>query len=345
MRRLLVVGLVSVSAAVPGTSASAVSPAAHHAPSTGATHIGPDKVAWYDTGRPTSATPPAPVVGGGPKDLVVAGFTFNTALLPVPLPVPPIRQVVDFVALSFTVPADASPASLTLNLTGRNTAAIDQHLPSGVTPIACPATSAFKSGLEQPDDAAPKYDCSKRSVVGQLTANGKSVTFPGISRLLLSGSRLSVVILPGSLGVERLVFSTPTPSTLSLLSFGSAPAVSSPPVSSPASPPPTRCDACGSQARPRPVIVRPSPPPVVTGLDSTAPTAPVIAAATPPRLAAATVARPDDRRERAAALAMLIALVASVGWLVVTERGSRVATTELGVGRFRASRAGQPPAI
>lgn len=341
MKRLAIAGVIAMLAPTTYASASAfaVAPSTHSAPAAGATHVGPDKVAWYDASRATAAAPPAPMAGVGPKDLVVAGVTINPALLPITLPVPSARQVADFVALSFKVPVDTSPASLTLHLTGTTTAAIDKHLPSGVTPVACPATSAFKSGLQQPASAAPKYDCSKRSSVGQLGASGKTVTFPGISRLLLSGNTLSVVILPGSLGLERLVFSSPGITTLSLLSFATA----APPVAVGPTPPPTPDT---SSAQSGPANIPPIPPAPGVTLPAPAASQPVIAPTTAPGLAAAALSKPDDHRERAAALAMLIALVAAVGWLTVTERGGKPAQTdELGVGRFRSTRSGLPPSI
>jgi hypothetical protein len=62
-------------------------------------------------------------------------------------------------------------------------------------------------------------------------------------------------------------------------------------------------------------------------------------------LKAAALSKPDDHRERAAAIAMLVALIATAGWLIVTERGGHVVTEELGVGRFRSLRSGPPPTI
>lgn len=343
-RRAIVAGLTAALAVTTYATASAVAVNAsltgrqNHA-TTPPSSIGPDKTAWYDGSRPTAAAPPTPMVGVGPKDLVVSGITVNTALLPLSVPIPPVREVADFVALSFALPHGASPASLTLQLTGTTTAALDNHLPSGVTPVACPVTSPFKSGLQQPADEAPTYDCSKRSTVGQLGAGGKTVTFPGISRLLLSGRRLSVVILPGSLGPERLVFSTPTSTTLSLLSFGSTaplatPAITPPPVVHPN--PPGQAGPSG---------IPPIPPAQVATMPVPAASRPAIAPATTAGLATAALSKPDDRRERAAALAMLAALVAAVGWLVVTERGGRARGDELGVGRFRSFRNGPTPTI
>ncbi|HWC33417.1 MAG TPA: hypothetical protein VG650_01195 [Mycobacteriales bacterium] len=342
--RPFLAGVTVLLGATTYATASAVAPVAHTATaasrSAEPTHVGPDKVAWYDASRASAATPPAPMAGVGAKDLLVEGLTINTALLPISLPVPPIRQVTAFVALSFNLPHGATPASLTLRLTGGSTAALAKHLPSGVTPIACPVTSAFKSGLQQPTSAAPTYDCSKRSTVGQLSATGNTVTFPGISRLL-TGNRLSLVILPGSLGVERLVLSPPNRKTLSLLSFGSPPTIS-PPTIPPVPSPAASAGGPGAAA----VNVPPIPPAPAITAPAVVPSSPVIASAPPtPGLAALSLSKPDDHRERTAAIGMLVALIAAVGWLTATEHGKRAPATEYGVGRFRSSRTGPPPTI
>ncbi|HVS69567.1 MAG TPA: hypothetical protein VHE56_13520, partial [Mycobacteriales bacterium] len=304
MRRAVIATVIGLLGPTTYESAVAVSPTAHSTYAVGEAagkSVGPDKVAWYDASRATAATPPAPMAGVGPKDLVVEGLTLNASLLPITLPIPPIRQVTAFTALSFRLPAGATPASLTLKLTGSNTASIAKHLPSGVTPIACPATSTFKSGLQQPAGAAPTYDCSTRSTVGQLTTTGKAVTFPGISRLL-TGNTLSVVILPGSLGVERLVFSPPTKTTLSLLSFDTAP-----PATTPTVPPAPVQGATPPAGSGQPARVPPIPP--VPAITAPAPSAssPVIAPSSP-GLATVALAKPDDASDRARALGMLLLL-------------------------------------
>ncbi|HVV75756.1 MAG TPA: hypothetical protein VHC43_06935 [Mycobacteriales bacterium] len=339
MRRLIVAGVVAALGATTYATAFAVSPTVRHAKAanSASTHLGPDEVAWYDASRATAAAPGAPMAGVGPKDLVVEGLTINTALLPISLPIPQIREVTAFTAMSFKLPKGATPAGLTLKLTGTNTAAIAKHLPSGVTPIACPATTAFKAGPQQPISAAPKYDCSKRSTVGQLTTTGKAVTFPGISRLL-TGHTLSVVILPGSLGLERLVFSPPTKTVLSLLSFNTAPSLTTPALT----PPPPATTA------PAPAIntaVPPVPPAPALSAPATAVPAPTVAPSSPPGLTTVALSKPDDARDRARALGMLLLLLAAVAWLVVTERSGRAAPQEMGVGRFRATRTGPPPTI
>ncbi|HVT22316.1 MAG TPA: hypothetical protein VHE57_13120 [Mycobacteriales bacterium] len=341
MRRLIVAGVIAVAGSSTVATAAAVAPTAHTAPgiapTSGQDHVGPDKAAWYDAGRATPAAPPVPMPGVGPKDLVVEGLTINTSLLPISLPIPPIRQVTALAALSFTLPDGATPASLTLKLDGLNTTVIDKHLPSGVTPIACLATSTFKSGAQQALSAAPKYDCSKRSTVGQLSSTGKAVTFPGISRLM-TGDTLSVVILPGSLGIERLVFRPPTNRTLSLITFASPEPIDTP-SATPTSPPPPDVTAPAAGGSPR---VPPIPPaPAGTGPQPSA-TAPVIAPT--PQVTAVALSEPDDTRDRTAAVGLLVALAVAGMWLTATDH-RRAKPQEMGIGRFRSLRSGPPPTI
>lgn len=296
--------------------------------------IAPDKAAWYDATRPSSLTPGAPMPGVSKSDLVVEGLTINTALLPISLPIPTLREVTAYTALQFRLPAGATPGSLTLHLTGFSTAAIDSHLPSGVTPIACPAAS-FKPGGQQPASAAPKYDCDHRSTVGQIGDGGKAIVFPGISRLLTNRRTLSVVILPGSLGLERLVFSAPGKDTLSLLDF-TLPQSSTSPVA----PAPTPTLTTGPS--PPPAVTAPAVPlPSQGAITPTAP-APVIASSAPAVVVDAA-SRPDDGRERARAIGLLVALVVATAWFSFTDR--RREATEMGVGRFRSVRSGPPPTV
>jgi hypothetical protein len=308
----------------------------HLAPPPVPKSIAPSKVAWYDATRPSAITPGAPMPGVAKSDLLVEGLTINTALLPISLPIPTIREVTAYTALQFHIPEGATPGGLTLHLSGFTTAVIDAKLPSGVTPIACPATSPFESGPQQPTSAAPKYDCSKRSTVGQIGDGGKTVTFPGISRLLTAGNTLSVVILPGSLGLERLVFGAPGRDSLSLLDF-TLPQTSAPPVSAV----PTPTVSTSTAAQPPPVAAPTVPLPSGVAVTPTAP-APVIAPSSPAMLVDAA-SRPDDSRERLRAIGLLIALVAATAWFSFTDR--RSGSAEMGVGRFRSQRSGPPPTI
>jgi hypothetical protein len=325
--------------------------------------IAPVKAAWYDESRPTTSTPKAPEPGVKPHDLVVSGTTVNAAQLPLPLPatLPVLQHVTAFTALSFRIPEDASPATLTLPLTGFSTAKIAAKLPSGVTPVACPTTSAWRAGSQQSIAAAPAYSCKRLSSVGQLSTNGKAIVFPGIGRLV-RGHTLSFVVLPGTLGVDRLVFTPPSRKTLSLLRLIGPPVRPVPSIQA-TTPAPT-----GTAAAPAPGTVPGGPavsvPPVPKV--STAPmpgSTPQVATTTQPAVRAA--ADPlGDSRARTAAIGLLVMLVVVTLWLAVTDTSGRAYTTlrvlralsvggplpevpakEWGVGRFRGPRDGTPPTI
>jgi hypothetical protein len=273
--------------------------------------------------------------------LLVQGFTVTTSQLPLALPsLPPIKQVTAFTALTYRVPPGTSPASLTLKLSGPNTAKLDARLPSGASPIACIATSKFSAGGDQPISAAPTYDCAKRSIVGQLNTDGNAIVFPGVSRLL-DNHTLSLVVLPGSLGVERLVFNKPTKSSLSLLSFATLPVTSPtlPPIPSSPSNPGTTA-SLSSPAPPAPIV----PIPAVSGVvvPPAPATTPSVAPTAQPR-ALINAAKPiDDTRARTGAVGGLVFLLVVTAWLVASRPKP---VTEFGVGKFRAARNGPPPAI
>jgi hypothetical protein len=140
--------------------------------------------------------------------------------------------------------------------------------------------------------------------------------------------------------VERLVFSTPTSSTLSLLSYATAP----PTIGAAPSPPPTQVDPCACGIPNRINVPPVQPAPAVTA-PVAQPPAPALAPTSTPGTSTVALSEPDDRKERARAIGMLLLLLAAVAWLVVTERGGHVVTNELGVGRFRSARSGPTPTI
>ncbi|HVW79968.1 MAG TPA: hypothetical protein VHB69_03385 [Mycobacteriales bacterium] len=343
MRRVILAAVALVASGAGVSASSAVTAGTvplHTAASPALRSIAPSKAAWYDASRPNAITPAAPMPGVAKTDLVVAGLTVNTSLLPLSLPIPTLREVTAYTALQFHIPRGATPGSLVLHLTGLTTAGLDAKLPSGVTPIACPATSSFKPGPQQPTSAAPKYDCSRRSTVGQLGDGGKAVIFPGISRLL-DGSSLSVVILPGSLGLERLVFSAPGKDALSLLDF-TLPASSSSPAAPVAPVTPAASPTASAPAGLPPVETPPAVPlPSGVAVTPSAP-APVIAPSSP-AIVVDAASSPDDATERMRAVGLLVALVVATAWFSFTDR--RRDAGEMGVGRFRSMRDGPPPTI
>lgn len=299
--------------------------------------IGPTKTAWYDASYPTTtpAPPPAPP-GVGATDLLVAGAT-----VPVPPPVgQTLRAIEALAAVSFTVPAGSTAASFTLELaSGPSTATGGARLPTGVALEACPSTDAFTAGGHQAFDTVPAYDCTGRTSIASLSADGTKVVFSDIGRVA-RGKLLAFVIRPGTTGLDRLVFTAPGPHSLTLLSFDSAPAF----------------DGGGTPVLP-PVPVLPQPttapgqplPPVgvgqLPGLPSASPAAslapPVISQE--PATSAAAQAKPDDGRVRTIALAGLALLVVGVSWLTATDR--RTSETEWGFGRYRGPRSGRAPSL
>jgi hypothetical protein len=273
-----------------------------------------------------------------------------------------LQHITAFTALAFRIPKGATPATLTLTLTGFTTTKITARLPSGVTPVACPTTSSFTAGGQQSVAAAPKFSCKDRSSIGQLRTDGKAVVFPGIGRLI-RGHTLSFVVLPGTLGLDRMVFTRPGRTTLSLLRFLTTP-TSTPTL--PATPAPRSSGGAGSTTPPLPGNVNvpvPGEPRVSVPPDPGS--SPQIATTTTQPALRTTAASPiDDTRARAAALALLVALVVTTLWLAVTDASGRAYTTmrvmralstgaalpeltakEWGVGRFRGPRDGRPPPI
>ncbi|HEU5033463.1 MAG TPA: hypothetical protein VFT62_01765, partial [Mycobacteriales bacterium] len=158
-------------------------------------------------------------------------------------------QVLAFGAVLYAMPADAT-ATLELPIT--NVVMTDNvnttgETIGGVVPVpslspalalrACPTkTTAWKAGDDQPMAAAPGYDCSTRSVTGNLAADGKTVTFLLDGSLETTPGQLSVAIVPvltnaiPNLGTEAPVDTTqpfsldvPKPGTDSLTLTGTSP--------------------------------------------------------------------------------------------------------------------------
>jgi hypothetical protein len=334
MRRPLVVVLLLAPTIALGTPAEA-------APGTPAT-VGPAITAWYDQSYPTATPTPPPLPPGVTgEDLYVAGST-----VPVPGAIT-ARAVGAIAAMSFTVPTGSTPASLVLPLTSTpSTATLGAKAPTGVTLEACPTTSAFRSGGEQPFDKAPTYDCSGRTSLSGLSADGKSVVFSDIARVA-RGRVLSFVIRPGTSGADRLVIAPPTAKALSLLDFDSAPTFTpaGTPQQSPLPPAAGPAPAAAPQAAPPvtlPLVGRPSPAAVA---------GPAVVASQP--TVAAPQARPaavaervrDDSRARWLALAGLSLLLAAGGYLAGTDRRAAPLGQEWGFGRYRSLRDGQAPAL
>ncbi|MBV9484690.1 MAG: hypothetical protein JO246_01385 [Frankiaceae bacterium] len=366
-----------IAALLLGTAAAgltlAVAPA-HAAPDKqAAASIAPTATAWYDVTRETKAAPGLPQPGVGKHDLVVDGLTADAGQLPVapPVTVPVEHRVAALTAMSFLLPTGTSAGTLRLDLSATTLTNAQGRLPGGVSPIACPTTSKWKPGAQQVGSAAPSYSCKRRSVIGALAVDKKSIEFTSIGRLT-HGRRLSFIILPGTIGLERLVFTRPGPSTLKLLSFST-------PVPPPTSPPTPKSNQTSSTPRSNNGPLSNGgggsgtdnggglPPLGATssgGSDNGA--QPTVAETAAPRavVRATHVSALDDNRARWAAIALLVGLVVAATWLSSTDpavasvsalRVLRAAwanepppvrtAPEFGVGRFRSPRHGPPPTI
>jgi hypothetical protein len=239
-----------------------------------------------------------------------------------------------------------------------------------VSPYACPTTSKWKAGAQQVGSAAPTYDCKKRKAVGQLATNGKSIEFNSIGRLA-HGRSLSFVLLPGTIGLERLVFTKPAKNALKVLSFAGPTA---PPTLPPSSPDPTPASTSGGGSPDTSTGgfstggSDDSLPPVKTGTFSGGDpgSQPAVAGSSSPQpVLRSHDSKPlDDNRARWAAIALLVGLVVGTAWLTTTDSAASTVgairilravwsgapvpampAREWGVGRFRSTRTGPPPTI
>lgn len=200
------------------------------------------------------------------------------------------------------------------------------------------------------DAAVP--DLSRYSA-GKLSADGATLVFPDIGRLVTEQGLLSVVLVPGA--TDRVVVHQPAASALTVV----PPAAAAEPV---AQPPVT---AAPPVAAPVPVLPRVQSPglpgfvvPVPVEVVAPAPSvaqAPVPAVAVPVAapLAAARRLVPDDGRSRLIAL-LEIALV--VGFFGLLGQGPLALLARFtgeqapfeqdrGIGRFQAARSGQAPRL
>lgn len=336
MKRLLLLPLAAALLLVIGAPVLA-------APS-GLLTLAPSATAWFDHGYPTATSPPPPPPPGvAADDLYVSGVTVPANALPVALPVGGTRSTLALSALRFVIPAGMTPASLTLVLSsGTSTASAGNRVPTGVTLEACPTTSSFHTGGHQPFDQVPTYDCTGRTSLSSLSADGTSVVFSDIARVA-RGRVLSFVIRPGTTGADRLVFAKPTSKALSLLSF------EAPPVFAPTGqlPPPASAPTLGVSPGPPADAPPPMPgswagssTPSPQALPAPAPTGLPVEAAGP----AATSAT-DERLVRWAALGGLALLLSSGAWLAFTDRRPDQTGQEWGFGRYRAPRHGRAPSL
>lgn len=300
---------------------------------------GADAQGWWNefhqSGQPAPPAPP----DVGADDLLLQGGDPGRLLASDQPPAPSALG-----ALRFQVAPGAEVGALVLQV-GAGAQAADVR--------AYPTSSAWKAVQDGPIKDAPVPDFARFST-GRLSADGATLTFPDIGRLVTEGGLLSVVLLPGA--ADRVVVHKPAPTALAV----AAPAPAAEVSPSPASPAATAAPA------PEPVAAAPLvggfAPPLAVASDQPVAPAVVSPGVVPQPVAAApatTTARvtrrivPDDNRGRlAVAVEALLVLVffglLGQGPLAVLARltgAGEAAAVQRGVGRFTAARVGLAPRL
>lgn len=95
-------------------------------------------------------------------------------------------QVLAYGAVLYSLPKDAT-ATLELKLSAQGTPVL----------LACPTkTDNWKEGGDQPSSDAPAYDCTARSYIGNVSADGATVTFFIDGSTETTPGQLSLAIVP-----------------------------------------------------------------------------------------------------------------------------------------------------
>lgn len=311
-------------------------------PVPGVSAAGPEAQAWWSAlHRDGLAQPPAPP-GVDEGELLVQGGDVLSRLPGAEASQP---QPLAVAALRFTVDPDSAVTTLALPLDGP---AVAQDL------RAYPAAGPFEPVENGPYDEAPDVVLDDFSQ-GVLSADGLSLSFPDISRLVTAEGMLSVVLIAGP--GDRAVLKRPGPEALGVVEprgpaaapapagFSPPPVTSSAPLERPPVPPTTT-----SAFAPGPLEA----PPAAAAPVAAPPAAPAPAVAPVVRRTVAVAA--DDTRTRVLVLVEALLVGAFFGLLgygpfahltrfsglSTTPRG---ATTVQGIGRFAAARSGRAPQL
>ena len=303
---------------------------------------GPEAQGWWNAlHRDGLAQPPAPP-GVDPGELLVqggdirGGLPGGAAAQPQPLAV---------AALRFTVDPDSAVTTLALTLDGP-AAAQDLR--------AYTAAGPFEPVENGPYDKAPDVVLEDFSQ-GVLSADGLSLSFPDISRLVTTEGVLSIVLIAGP--GDRAVLKPPGPDALGVVEPRGPAAAPAPEVFRP--PPVTGAPSIGL----------PPVPPSTSSAFAPAALAPPPPAAAPraaPPAAPAPAVTPVVRRDRSAAVddtrtrivvlveALLVGIFFGLlgygpfAWLSrvtgLTTRPRGAAAVQ-GIGRFAAVRSGRAPRL
>lgn len=268
----------------------------------------PDRTGWWYT----------EAVGGSALPATTAADDLHVANNP--------SGPLAFAALGYHV-ASFSSATLTLHLVAGSEVG---------TPVveACPTTDdTWKAGGDQPSDTAPTYTCAGRSVKAVVgsDSDGTTLTFRLDATQEDSPGVVSLAVVPVAGTATPFSFDVAKPSTTSLAVEPEA--MAAPPVTSePGTGVLLPADGSGTANLPGGSLSSGTPPlstgsvpvtaPLTAGAVSPPATAPVLPSVTSPGLinsAVKTLALADERAKRAAVV-LLVALAACVGYLTGNDR-------------------------
>jgi hypothetical protein len=246
-----------------------------------------------------------------------------------------------YAALNFTLPLDATAASLTLDVASTATQATSVQ--------ACISKPGWKPAQGGPMADAPAYDCA-RSVPAVLSADSKHLVFRDVSGLATVEGALSLALVPGD--SDRVALAKPAASALAVQQPAPA-AVAPPPVAPPATDPggsaPLAPVAAAAPIVPAAAVPAPAAPPAVA--------APVGGAPATPLRQQLPVS--DRSRDTSSGVRLVLAVealltLASFGLLGVGPARGLVRLTGVaavpadrprGVGRFSRERVGTAPSL
>ena len=127
------------------------------------------RTGWWNTVSGGGQSAPSPTAPDGGMHVAVAP-----------------GQILAYGAVLYSLPKDA-------------TATIEMKLSAQGTPVllACPTkTNGWKEGGNQPSSDAPAYDCAARSYIGNVSADGATVTFFVDGSTETTPGQLSLAIVP-----------------------------------------------------------------------------------------------------------------------------------------------------
>jgi hypothetical protein len=244
-----------------------------------------------------------------------------------------------YAALSFTLPADATGATLTLAVASSATQATAVQ--------ACPAKPGWKPVQGGPIAEAPTYDCA-RSVPAVLSADGKQLLFRDVTGLATDTGALSIALIPGD--SDRVALAKPSANALTVQQAGATSAPPPPPVAPPV--------VTGGIAPAPPVAAAPPLLPLAPAPVQVAPpavTPPVENAVVPARrpVQAAQRSHSTTTGVRLVLLAEALLTLLSFGLLGVGPARGLVRLTGVeagadrarGIGRFSRERVGSAPSL